>query len=133
MIFYSMRLVKIYNRVIYNRVICFGICFLYTSRSFARLQAKTFNRNLVTGVSWKPFLWMGNIFSTNYPVLWNLQHTYPTPHSHFSNKRVGNFEFEFCKNTEDGFNGVMHALRILLFFILILKDHKFYWHLVGIE
>ena len=45
----------------------------------------------------------------------------------------GNFEFGFFKNTQDKFNGIWPVLIILLFFIRISRDQKYYRHLVSIK
>ena len=57
----------------------------------------------------------------------------PDPQSLFLYEWVGNFEFEFCKNTEDKFNGICYVTLILLSFMHISRDDKFYWHLVGVK
>ena len=60
---------------------------------------------------------MGNAFNTDSPVLWKLKHSWspppeykPHPQLFFSGERGGNFELEFCKTTEDKFNGFMPCI-----------------------
>ena len=54
---------------------------------------------------------MGNIFNSDYPVLWQLKRSWSPHQTHcqplFSNESGVNFEFEFCNNIEDRFNRVM--------------------------
>ena len=57
---------------------------------------------------------MDNISNSDHPVLWQLKRSWIPHQPHrqllFSNELGINFEFEFCNNIEDKFNGCMPCI-----------------------
>ena len=70
---------------------------------------------------------MDNISNSDYPVLWQLKRSWRPHQPHrqplFSNESGVNFEFEFCNNIEDKFNGGMPCItHFAVFHVLISQE-----------
>ena len=96
------------------------------------------NRNFNLRSVMNIFLLMGNVSNTDYPVSWQLKCCW-SPHKHhrqllFLNERDGNFQFEFCNNIENKFNGGISCITPSVVLHAYIRRSKilltFTWHQV---